>query len=118
MADCFLGEIRLFAGNFAPTGWARCDGAILSIAHNTALFSLLGTTYGGNGVNTFALPDLQESAPLGMGQGSGLTNRTIGDRGGSRQVTLSAGQMAAHTHSPGASSGAGSRSSPVGGVWA
>jgi microcystin-dependent protein len=118
VADFFIGEIRVFAGNFAPTGWALCNGQLLPISQNTALFSLLGTFYGGDGKSNFALPDLRDSAPLGMGQGSGLTNRVIGDRGGSRQVTLTASQMPAHSHSPGASSGVGSRSSPVGGVWA
>src|SRR5438093_842772 len=105
MSDYFLGEIRPFAGNFAPTGWALCNGQLLPIAQNTALFSLLGTTYGGDGRVTFALPNVQDSAPLGMDHGPGLTDRTIGTSGGSREVTLDATQMPAHTHSPGASTG-------------
>ena len=78
MADQFVAEIRMFAGNFAPLGWAFCNGQILPISQNTALFSLIGTFYGGNGTSNFALPNLQGSAPLGQGQGSGLSLRSVG----------------------------------------
>ena len=84
MSDPFLAEIRIFAGSFAPRGWATCDGQLLPIAQNTALFSILGTTYGGNGQTTFALPNLQGAAPLHPGQGPGLTPRDLGETGGRR----------------------------------
>ncbi len=116
MADPFLAEIRLFAGNFAPTGWALCNGQLMPISQNTALFSLLGTTYGGNGQTTFALPNLQGSAPLGQGQGPGLTSRVLGEVGGSPYVTLSASQMPIHAHTAQASTAGGSNS-PAGNVW-
>jgi microcystin-dependent protein len=98
MSEPFIGMIVLFAGNFAPRNWAFCQGQLLSIAQNTALFSILGTTYGGNGQTTFALPDLRGRVPLGPGQGPGLTNRTLGETGGVENVTLSALQMPAHNH--------------------
>jgi microcystin-dependent protein len=98
MAEPFLGEIRMFGGNFAPVGWAFCDGSLLSIAQNTALFSLLGTTYGGNGQTTFALPDLRGRVPIHQGQGPGLSPYVLGQSGGSENVTLLANQMPAHTH--------------------
>lgn len=94
----FLGEIRLFAGNFAPVGWALCDGSLLPISQNAALFSLLGTTYGGDGKTTFALPDLRGRAPIGMGNGIGLTPRLEGSTGGLEQATLSITQLPSHTH--------------------
>jgi microcystin-dependent protein len=96
--DHFIGEIRLFAGNFAPVGWAICDGSVLSIAQNTALFSILGTMYGGDGISTFGLPDLRGRVPIGAGAGSGLTTRQQGDKGGAESVTLSVSQLPAHTH--------------------
>jgi microcystin-dependent protein len=96
MADPFLGEIRLFAGNFAPRGWAFCLGQLLSISQNTALFSLLGTVYGGDGRSTFALPDLQDSVPIGAGQGPGLSTRFLGEQGGSASVTLQLQQLPMH----------------------
>ena len=83
MSDPFLGEIRIFAGNFAPHGWALCNGQIMPISGNTALFSLLGTTYGGDGKSTYALPNLQGMAPIGQGQGPALTSRILGAAGGS-----------------------------------
>jgi microcystin-dependent protein len=98
MSDQFVGEIRMFAGNFAPTGWALCNGQILPISQNTALFSLLGTTYGGNGVNTFALPDLQGNSPLQAGQGPGLSLRDLGETGGENSVTLLQSEMPSHRH--------------------
>ncbi len=99
MADQFLGEIRIFGGNFAPVGWALCDGQILTISQNTALFSLLGTFYGGNGTTNFALPNLQGAVPLGTGNGAGLTPRFPGETGGVETVTLLPSQLPVHTHS-------------------
>ena len=98
MADPFVAEIRIFPFNFAPRGWAFCDGQILPISQNTALFSLLGTTYGGNGQSTFALPDLQGSAAMHPGQGQGLSLRDLGEIGGSETVTLLVAEMPIHTH--------------------
>ena len=98
MSEPFIGEIRIFAGNFAPRGWAFCDGQLLPIASNTALFSLIGTTYGGDGETTMALPDLQGRAPMHSGFGPGLTSRRLGQRGGVSTVTLSEAQMPSHTH--------------------
>lgn len=114
MSDPFIGEIRMFAGNFAPTGWALCQGQILAIAQNTALFSLLGTTYGGNGQTTFALPDLRGRSPMQQGQGPGLSPRTLGEQGGSETVTLLTNQMPAHTHSHLASGAQGDQVTPEG----
>ncbi|HUI93557.1 MAG TPA: tail fiber protein [Chitinivibrionales bacterium] len=94
----YLGEIKMFAGNFAPVGWALCNGQLLQISQNTALFSLLGTTYGGDGVTTFALPDLQGRFPMAAGSGTGLTVRNLGDKGGQETVTLTEAQMPSHTH--------------------
>lgn len=98
MAQPYLGEIRVFAGNFAPRGYAFCAGQLLAISQNDALYVLLGTTYGGDGITTFGLPDLRGRTPLGQGQGPGLTNRVIGEKAGSESVTLSANQMPAHQH--------------------
>src|SRR5438445_1924240 len=98
MANPFVAEIRIFAGNFAPTGWALCDGQLLPISQNTALFSLLGTTYGGDGKSNFALPNLQGSAPMQAGQGAGLSLRDLGETGGEQAVTLLHTEMPAHTH--------------------
>lgn len=98
MADPFVAEIRMFSGNFAPRGWALCNGQLLPIAQNTALFSLLGTTYGGDGKSTFGLPNLQSRIPLGAGNGPGLTPRVLGEMGGEAQVTLAANELAAHSH--------------------
>jgi len=116
--DPFLGEIRMFAGNFAPSGWASCDGQLLSIAQNTALFSILGTTFGGDGTTTFGLPNLQGSAPLMAGQGNGLSQRNLGQVGGETAVTLNESQMAPHTHSVNCFTGTGAANSIHGGVWA
>lgn len=98
MSDQFVAEIRIFGFNFAPTGWALCNGQILPISQNTALFSLLGTTYGGNGQSTFALPDLQDSAPMHPGQGPGLSLHDLGEQGGEPFVTLLESEMPAHSH--------------------
>jgi microcystin-dependent protein len=98
MTSPFVAEIRIFAGNFAPTGWATCDGQLLPISQNTALFSLLGTFYGGDGKSTFALPNLQGSTAVGTGQGPGLSEYFLGQSGGSDFVTLIESEMPAHTH--------------------
>ncbi len=99
MSDQFLAEIRIFGFNFAPTGWAMCNGQILPISQNTALFSLLGTTYGGNGQSTFALPNMQSSAPMHPGQGPGLSLHDLGEVGGSETVTLLLSELPLHPHS-------------------
>jgi microcystin-dependent protein len=98
MSEPFLGRIMLVGFNFAPQGWAFCNGQLLSISQNTALFSLLGTTYGGNGQTTFALPDLRSRVAVGFGQGPGLSNYDLGQSTGSETVTLTVGQMPAHNH--------------------
>src|SRR5499433_2152009 len=98
MADPFVAEIRIFPFNFAPTGWALCDGQLLPISQNTALFSLLGTTYGGNGQTTFALPNLQSSVPISFGQGPGLSNYGLGQTGGTPNVTLGQNDVPPHLH--------------------
>jgi len=98
MADPFIGEIRMFGGNFAPSGWALCNGQLLSISQNSALFSILGTSFGGNGQTTFGLPDLRSRVPIQQGQGVGLSPYDVGQQGGSEQVTLLQTQMPAHNH--------------------
>src|SRR5215831_7628580 len=98
MANPFLAEIRIFPFNFPPKGWAFCDGQILPLSQNTALFSLLGTTYGGDGKSTFALPDLQGSAPMHPGQGPGLSLHDLGEIGGSETVSLLESEIPSHTH--------------------
>jgi len=116
MADPYLAEIRMVPFNFAPVGWALCNGQLLSIQQNAALFSLLGTTYGGDGRSNFGLPNLQGSSPLMWGQGPGLSPRDLGESGGESEVTLLAGQMATHTHGVEASNAAGG-GTPAGNVW-
>jgi microcystin-dependent protein len=116
MSDQYVAEIRMFAGTFAPSGWALCNGQILPINQNTALFSLLGTNYGGNGTSTFGLPNLQGSAPLGYGQGPGLSARYQGQIGGEQSVTLLTQQIPSHTHAAQAATAGGSVS-PAGAVW-
>ena len=113
MSEPYIGEIRMFAGNFAPVGWNFCDGSVLPISDYTALFNLIGTTYGGDGQTTFALPDLRGRLPIH--QGSGFV---LGGNGGVEQVTLTVPQIPAHTHVATAQSAGGSSSSPAGGVWA
>ena len=98
MSNPFLAEIRMLGCNFAPTGWATCDGQILPISQNTALFALLGTSYGGDGKSTFALPDLQDSVPIHWGQGAGLSQYSLGQQGGEPIVTLLVSEMPFHTH--------------------
>src|SRR6185437_6635000 len=98
MSDYFVGEIRMFGGNFAIKNWAFCNGQFMSIAQNQALFSLIGTTYGGDGVRTFALPDLRGRLPIGQGQGIGLSPRTMGENAGSEQVTVLLNEMPLHSH--------------------
>src|ERR1700735_274106 len=98
MANPFVGEIRIFPFNFAPVGWALCQGQLLSISQNTALFSLLGTFYGGDGRTSFALPDLRGRVPVGQGQGPGLSSYDIGEMAGGEAVTLLATQIPPHSH--------------------
>jgi microcystin-dependent protein len=116
--DPFLGEVRSFGFNFAPKGWALCNGQLLSIAQNTALFSLLGTTYGGNGITTFGLPDLQGRAPMGFGQSPGLSPRDLGEEGGQESVSLLSSEIPAHTHTAMCNSGDGNQYDPAGHFWA
>ncbi len=112
--DPFIGEIRMFAFSFAPQGWALCNGQLLPIAQNQALFSLLGTTYGGNGTTTFAVPDLRSRVPVHQGQGPGLSPYAEGQAGGTETVTLAAAQMPQHTHPVTASSSAAASDNPAG----
>lgn len=113
MSEPFLGEIRVFGGNFAPKGWMLCNGALLSIAQNTALFSILGTTYGGDGKVTFGLPNLQGNAPMQWGDGPGLTPRSIGETSGSTTVTLIQTELPSHTHIGMASATDGTQNTPL-----
>ena len=107
MSEPFIAEIRIFAGNFAPRGWAFCDGQLLPISNNTALFSLIGTTYGGDGRSTTALPNLQGRAPMHPGRGPGLTARRLGEKVGAETVTLSEAQIPSHSHTARAASSRG-----------
>jgi microcystin-dependent protein len=113
MADPFVAEIRIFPFTFAPRGWAFCNGQILPISQNTALFSLLGTFYGGNGQSTFALPNLQGSSPMAQGQGPGLSNHFLGEQSGTEFVTLLESEMPSHTHLQMASNQPGEDPSPA-----
>ena len=113
MSNPYVGEIRIFAGNFAPAGWMLCNGALLPISENETLFNLIGTTYGGDGEETFALPNLQSRVPIH--QGSGFTLAQVG---GAETVTLNVNQIPVHSHVPQANSNPGTQSSPSGGVWA
>lgn len=112
MSEPFIAEIRIFAGNFAPRGWAFCNGQLLPIAQNTALFSLIGTTYGGDGRTTTALPDLQGRFPMHPGRGPGLTDRRLGERGGASTVALAQAQLPAHGHALQVASGPGASGTP------
>ncbi len=107
MSTPFLGEIRIFGFNFAPRGWALCSGQLLAISQNTALFSILGTTYGGNGTSNFALPDMRGRVALGSGQGPGLSVYALGEQSGVENVTLLVSEMPAHRHAAGCSSAVG-----------
>ena len=113
----FVGEIQIFAGNFAPAGWAICDGSLRSIAENDVLFTLIGTTYGGDGVTTFALPDLRGRIPVDQGQGPGLSNYVMGQMAGTETVTLTTAQIPTHSHTVGitlpVSSALGDKDTPV-----
>lgn len=117
MADAFIGEIRIFAGNFPPIGWALCNGQLMSIQQNTALFSILGTLYGGDGKTNFALPNLMGSAPMGQGTGPGLTERKIGEKVGTETVTLLDSQIPAHRHIPSAIPNPGKSGDPTNRLW-
>lgn len=112
MSEPFIAEIRIFAGNFAPRGWAFCNGQLLPVSQNTALFSLIGTTYGGDGRTTTALPDLQGRSPMHPGRGPGLTDRRLGEQGGAEAVTLTESQMPGHAHSLRASPDTGDLNAP------
>ena len=112
MSEPFIAEIRMFAGNFAPRGWAYCDGQILPIDQHQALFSLLGTTYGGDGRTTFGLPDLRGRVPLHPGQGPGLSDRPLGQQGGNETVVLDESQLPSHTHDVNTPSNSGRGDSP------
>src|SRR5580658_742842 len=123
MGTPYVGEIRMFGFGFAPQGWALCNGQLLPINQNQALFSLLGTTYGGDGRTTFALPDLQGRVPIHMGQGAGLSPYVMGQVGGVENVTLTIAQIPAHTHTVNGQSSLGTLATPVssngnGNIWA
>jgi len=118
MSEPFVGEIRMFAGNFAPRGWAFCDGQLLAVSQNDALFSLLGTIYGGDGRTTFGLPDLRGRIPIHAGSGPGLSQRRLGAKGGSEKETLTVNQMPSHTHSFMASQDFANQTNPQGVVIA
>jgi len=115
MAQPYVGEIRMFAGNFAPAGWSFCSGQILPISENDVLFQLIGTTYGGDGQETFALPNMQSRLPMHQGTHSGITYQ-LAEAAGVEQVTLTTNQIPSHTHTLVASTAAGSQPSPAGGV--
>jgi microcystin-dependent protein len=119
MSDPYIGEIRMFGGDYAPVNWHFCDGALLNISDYSALFSLLGTTYGGNGTTNFALPDLRGRLPIGQGPGPGLTPRTLGAKGGVETVALTdPSQVGTHGHTVHAATAPGSQASPAAAVWA
>lgn len=118
MSEPFVGEIRMFAGNFAPRGWAFCDGQLLAVSQNDALFSLLGTIYGGDGRTTFGLPDMRGRIPLHQGHGPGLSERRLGSKGGAEKETLTVNQLASHSHSFNANTEAATASDPTGRVLA
>ena len=112
MSEPFVGEIRMFAGNFAPRGWAFCDGQLLAVSQNDALFSLLGTIYGGDGRTTFGLPDLRGRLPIHAGHGPGLSERRLGAKGGEEKVTLTVNQMPSHGHRLAATSASATDNNP------
>jgi microcystin-dependent protein len=119
MSDFYLGEVRIFAGNFAPRGWALCNGQLMSIQQNVALFSIIGTYYGGNGTTNFALPNLQGHVAVGPGQGPGLSTYVLGETIGSSAVTLNSTQLPSHNHVANASSAGGNAGAPATNtIWA
>ena len=118
MSEPFVGEIKMFAGNFAPRGWALCDGQLLAVSQNDALFSLLGTTYGGDGRTTFALPDMRGRIPMHAGSGPGLSQRLLGQKGGSETHSLSINEIPNHTHSVQALNKPGDSGNPEDRYWA
>jgi len=118
MSNPFVAEVRIFTGGFAPVGWAQCNGQLMPISQNTALFSLLGTTYGGDGKSTFALPDLQGCAPMQAGQGPGLSLRDLGETAGEQTVTLLQTEMPSHTHTVQSVSAGGGTNDPTNAIWA
>lgn len=117
MSTSYVGEIRMFAGNFAPAGWMFCAGQLLPISQYSTLFQLIGTTYGGDGTTTFALPDLRGRIPVHAGPGPSGTNYTLGQMAGTETVTLTPSQMPSHTHAAVAQSGAGTQVGPANAVW-
>src|SRR5437879_7027152 len=118
MSQPFVGEIRMFAGNFAPASWMFCDGSVLPITGNETLFALIGTTYGGDGQTTFALPNLQSRVPVHFGTDTFGNNYTLAQTGGAETVTLTTSQIPAHSHVPQANTNAGTQTGPGGSVWA
>jgi len=118
MSEPFVGEIRMFAGSFAPRGWALCEGQLLGVSQNDALFSLLGTIYGGDGRTTFGLPDLRGRVPIHAGSGPGLSPRSLGAKAGAESVTLIVNQLPSHSHAIQASTDIAAESSPLGNVLA
>jgi microcystin-dependent protein len=118
MSEPFVGEVRMFAGNFAPRGWAFCDGQLLAVSQNDALFSLLGTIYGGDGRTTFGLPDMRGRIPLHQGHGPGLSERRLGSKGGAENETLTTNQLASHTHGFNANTAAATSGNATGRVLA
>src|SRR5215831_7091077 len=118
MADPFLGEIRMVGFNFAPVGWAFCNGTLVPISENDALFALIGTTYGGDGQSTFALPNLQSRVPMHQGTGSGLSPRVLGEAAGVESVTLTTAQIPGHTHVPLCNKNVGGNAAPASNYWA
>jgi len=118
MSEPFVGEIRMFAGNFAPRGWAFCDGQLLAVSQNDALFSLFGTIYGGDGRTTFSLPDMRGRIPIHQGAGPGLSPRALGIKAGSERETLTVNEVGAHNHSFMAANAAAGDNSPAGNTMA
>src|SRR5882724_7360050 len=117
MGEPFVGEIRMFGGNFAPAGWAFCQGQLMAISENETLFNLIGTTYGGDGQSTFGIPDLQGRIPIHMGTGGGLSNYQIGQKAGVESVTLNTNQIPLHNHQALATSQGGNSNSPSNSIW-